>query len=295
MRGNAMRSLYTLLLVALLGLSTGASARDRHLLWAVQGEHNTVWLLGSVHVLRAGDATLPTAADQAFDDAEQIVMEIDLDGADADPLTLATAMQSQALLPEGETLRSVLGSDYAAMNAQAGKSGLDLADLDPFAPWLVAMAVLDQELARRGYLPEHGVEQTLARRAARQGKPIEGLETAAEQFAMLASMPLPTQKRFLQMTLDESAELDQELADMLAAWRTGNTAALAAMLEQESQTFPDLYRRLTVERNRAWVQQIDEMLESRDDYLVVVGALHLVGPESVVDLLRRRGHRVTQL
>ena len=290
-----MKSLYTLLLVALLGLPAGAQARDRHLLWAVEGEHNTVWLLGSVHVLRAGDATLPTAAEEAFDDAEQIVMEVDLDGADADPLALATAMQSQALLPEGQTLRSVLGSDYAAMNAQARQSGIDLASLDPFAPWLVAMAVLDQEMARRGYLPEHGVEQTLARRAARQGKPIEGLETAAEQFAMLASMPLPTQKRFLQMTLDESAELDQELADMLAAWRTGNTAALAAMLEEESQTFPDLYRRLTIERNRAWVQQIDRMLGSRDDYLVVVGAMPLVGPESVVDLLRRRGHRVTQL
>ena len=290
-----MKSLYTLLLVALLGLPAGAQARDRHLLWAVEGEHNTVWLLGSVHVLRAGDATLPTAAEEAFDDAEQIVMEVDLDGADTDPLALATAMQSQALLPEGQTLRSVLGSDYAAMNAQARQSGIDLASLDPFAPWLVAMAVLDQEMARRGYLPEHGVEQTLARRAARQGKPIEGLETAAEQFAMLASMPLPTQKRFLQMTLDESAELDQELADMLAAWRTGNTAALAAMLEEESQTFPDLYRRLTIERNRAWVQQIDRMLDSRDDYLVVVGAMHLVGPESVVDLLRRRGHRVTQL
>lgn len=290
-----MKSFYTLLLVALLGLPAGAQARDRHLLWAVEGEHNTVWLLGSVHVLRAGDATLPTAAEEAFDDAEQIVMEVDLDGADADPLALATAMQSQALLPEGQTLRSVLGSDYAAMNAQARQSGIDLASLDPFAPWLVAMAVLDQEMARRGYLPEHGVEQTLARRAAQQGKPIEGLETAAEQFAMLASMPLPTQKRFLQMTLDESAELDQELADMLAAWRTGNTAALAAMLEEESQTFPDLYRRLTIERNRAWVQQIDRMLDSRDDYLVVVGAMHLVGPESVVDLLRRRGHRVTQL
>ena len=245
-----MKSLCTLLLVAMLGLPAGASARDRHLLWAVQGEHNTVWLLGSVHVLRAGDATLPPAADEAFDDAEQVVMEIDLDGADADPIAMATAMQSQAMLPGGQTLRSVLGPDYAAMNAQARQAGLDLASLDAFQPWLVAMAVLDQELARRGYLPEHGVEQTLARRAARAGKPIEGLETASEQFAML---------------------------------------------EEESQTFPDLYRRLTIERNRAWVQQIDRMLESRDDYLVVVGAMHLVGPESVVDLLRRRGHRVTQL
>ena len=164
-----MKSLYTLLLVALLGLPAGASARDRHLLWAVQGEHNTVWLLGSVHVLRAGEATLPTAADEAFDDAEQIVMEIDLDGADADPIALATAMQSQALLPEGQTLRSVLGPDYAAIDAQARQAGLNLASLDAFQPWLVAMAVLDQELARRGRHLGDGAAARTSRRDAAGG------------------------------------------------------------------------------------------------------------------------------
>jgi len=107
-------------------------------------------------------------------------------------------------------------------------------------------------------------------------------------------MPLAQQKRFLVMTLDETAQLDSEIEDLLRAWRTGDTAALAQLMAGEYEEFPDLYRRLTVERNRAWVGRLVELLDDRDDYLVVVGALHLVGPGSVVDLLRQRGYTVTQ-
>ncbi|MFO1406433.1 MAG: TraB/GumN family protein [Steroidobacteraceae bacterium] len=289
-----MKKFFALVLVALLGMPTYATAAGRHLLWEVRGPHATVWLLGSVHVLKPGEAPLPAAADRAYGAAQRLVMEIDVDAADADPLELAAAMQSAALLPRGQTLRDVLAPDYDSIDRQAQAAGLDLAALEGYAPWLAALTVMDLELARRGYSPEYGIEQTLARRAARDGKPIEGLETAAEQFAMLASMPMPMQKRFLQMTLEESAGMDRELGELLDAWRSGDTDALARMLEQESHEFPDLYRRLTTERNRTWVGTIDGMLQGREDCLVVVGALHLVGPESVVDLLRRRGYTVTQ-
>jgi uncharacterized protein YbaP (TraB family) len=277
-----------------LVLPLAGQADGRNILWTVKGRQNTVYLLGSVHVLRAGDAALPAAAEHAFEDAERLVMEIDLDDAGADPLAMATEMQQAALLPEGQTLRGVLGSDYAAINERARKSGLDLEALDAFAPWFVAISLLDVELAGRGFSPEYGIEQTLTARAIEEHKPIEGLETAAQQFQMLASMPLAQQKRFLTMTLDESAHLDRELDELMRAWRSGDTAALARLLSAEYGQFPDLYRRLTVDRNRAWAGRLAGLLDDRDDYLVVVGALHLVGPESVVDLLRQRGYTVTQ-
>ena len=132
----------------------------------------------------------------------------------------------------------VLGSDYASINEQAQKSGVDLGMLDAFAPWFVAIALLDLELAKRGFSPEFGIEQTLAARAIEEHKPIEGLETAAQQFQMLAGMPLPQQKRFLVMTLDESAQLDTELEDLLRAWRSGDTEALARLLAGEYEEFP---------------------------------------------------------
>jgi uncharacterized protein len=293
--GRAVGPLAGLALVALaLALPPAARADGRHILWSVQGLHNTVYLLGSVHVLRPGDAVLPAAAEHAFEDAERLVMEIDLDEPGSDSLSMVAEMQQAALLPEGQTLSGVLGTDYAAISERARKAGVDLKSLDAFAPWFVAISLLDGELASRGYSAEYGIEQTLTARAIEHHKPIEGLETAAQQFQMLATMPLAQQKRFLVMTLDESAQLDDELADLLHAWRTGDTEAMARLMSTEYQDFPDLYRRLTVDRNRAWVDRLAGLLDDSDDYLVVVGAMHLVGPESVVDLLRQRGYTVTQ-
>lgn len=284
------------LLALVAALAPGrAVAEDRGVLWTVQGHHNTLYLLGSVHVLRPGDATLPRAALDAYADAEQLVMEIDLDDAAlGDPLAMAQQMQVSAAMPSGQSLQAVLGSDYAEVARRASEAGLDLAMFDRFQPWFVATMLLQLDLAKRGFDPALGIEQQLAGRAAADHKPIAGLETPEQQFAVLSGLSLADQKRFLLMTLDESAQGDAELEQLLAAWRKGDTTALAVLLSDEFERFPQLYRPLTEDRNRAWVGQLDDLLDDRDDYLVVVGALHLVGRNSVVDLLRQRGYAVTQ-
>lgn len=283
--------------VSCLSLAAGASvhARDQHALWTVEGRHNTVYLLGSIHVLRPDDGGLPPVADAAYRDAEQLVMEIDMDDpAGTDPGTMLEAMQRMALLPDGQSLREVLGADYATVAERAHAAGLDLQLMDRFAPWFVATTLLQLELAKRGFSPEFGIEQTLASRAVADGKPILGLETAEQQFAVLAGLTLPQQKRFLTMTLDDASQIDVELAELLRAWRSGDTGTLAQLLEREFDDFPDLYRPLTEDRNRAWAGRLEELLDDRDDYLVVVGALHLVGRNSVIELLEKRGFEVRQ-
>lgn len=287
----------TCLLLALLAALApqAGTARDRSILWTVKGTHNTVYLLGSIHVLRPGDGGLPPAAEAAYADAEQLVMEIDLDDpASADPAALLQAMQRTALLPEGTSLREVLGSDYAAIAGRARQAGLDLAVFDRFAPWLVAVTLMQVELARRGFSPEHGIEYSLASRAGEDGKAIAGLETAEQQFAAMGGLSLAQQKRFLMMTLEESGQIDSQLDELLGAWRRGDAAALARVLSAEFEAFPELYRPLTEDRNRAWLGRLVDLLDDRDDYLVVVGALHLVGRHSVVDLLEQRGYEVVQ-
>jgi uncharacterized protein YbaP (TraB family) len=280
------------LLTALLALP--ASAVERHVLWTIDGERNTVYLLGSLHVLRARDGPLPAVADAAYADAERVVMEIDMDDALADPVSLAGAMQRWALLPDGTSLRGVLGEDYARVAERTRAAGLDLTLLDRFAPWFVAVTLLQIELANRGFTPELGVEQTLTRRAVADGKPITGLETPDEQFGAIGGLPLPQQKRMLLMTLEETAQLDTEIDALLAAWRSGDVEALGKALSAEYDDFPELYGPLTENRNRAWVPQLVAMLDDDDDYLVVVGALHLVGRNSVIDLLEQSGYDVEQ-
>jgi len=293
---TALRHAAGLLLTVLAALAPAiGQARDRHVLWTVAGQHNTVYLLGSIHVLRPDDGGLPRPAEAAYEDAEQLVMEIDMDDVAAtDPAAMLQTMQRTALLPDGQTLRDVLAADYAAINARAQQTGIDLAALDPFAPWFVAITLFQVELAKRGFSPELGIEQTLAARAGRDHKPIQGLETADEQFAVMASLPLAQQKRFLMMTLEESEQIDEQLDELLKAWRTGDTATLARVLTAEFDDFPELYRPLTEDRNRAWVDKLVDLLDDRDDYLVVVGALHLVGRHSVVELLEQRGYEVVQ-
>lgn len=272
-----------------------AGAAERSVVWSVRGEHNTVYLFGSIHVLRPGDVGLPRAAETAYEDAEQLVMEIDMDDpAVADPIAMAAQMQGYAQLPAGQSLTSVLGNDYPAVANYLRESGLDPALLDGFAPWFVSLMALQFEVARRGFDPAHGIEQQVAERAAADHKPILGLETPADQFEVLAGLSLADQKRFLLKTLDETDQTDARLESMLNAWRNGDTVALSRSLSREFEAFPELYRPLTEDRNRAWATQIADLLDDRDDYLVVVGALHLVGRNSVVDLLRERGYRVTQ-
>jgi hypothetical protein len=291
-----MRRLATLTAILAVALPPATSLADgRHVLWAVKGQRNTVYLLGAVHLLRPEEAGLPEVAERAYEDAEQLVMEIDMDDpAVADPAVLGGEMQRMALLPEGKTLRSVLGADYERIRERAGEAGLELEMLERFAPWFVATTLLQLELAKRGFSPEFGIEQTLAERAGKDRKPIQGLESTAQQIGLLAGLPLPAQKRFLVATVEESQRLDRELDELLRAWRAGDTAALARLLSDEFDEDPDLYRALTVDRNRAWVGRLADLLDDRDDYLVVVGALHLVGRDSVVDLLRKRGYQVVQ-
>jgi hypothetical protein len=290
-----IRGLTALLVATAIAATPAASAAgERSVVWSVRGEHNTVYLFGSIHVLRPGDLGLPRAAEAAYDDAEQLVMEIDMDDpAVADPLAMASQMQRYAQLPAGQSLESVLGTDYPAVARQLGEAGLDPALLDGFAPWFVGMMALQLEIARRGFDPAHGIEQQVTDRAVADRKPIRGLETPADQFAVLGGLSLPEQKRFLLMALEETEQTDARLDQLLNAWRGGDTATLARVLAEEFEEFPELYRPLTEDRNRAWVEQLAGLLDDRDDYLVVVGALHLVGRNSVIDLLRQRGYDVT--
>ena len=287
------------LAVALATTVTAAAAapdsNGHSILWSVRGEHNTVYLFGSIHVLRSGDVGLPPAAAKAYGDAERIVMEIDMDDPFvSDPAAITSMMQQSALLPPEQSLRTVLGSDYPAIAERSRAAGLDLEAMDRFAPWFVALLLLQIEITERGFDAQHGIEQQVTELAVADRKPITGLETPAEQFAVLGGLSMADQKRFLLMTLEESEQDDAQLDLMLDAWRRGDTAALARTLSEEFEDFPQLYRPLTEDRNRAWVGDLEALLDQRDDYLVVVGALHLVGRNSVVELLRQRGHSVTQ-
>ena len=167
--------------------------------------------------------------------------------------------------------------------------------LDRFQPWFAAITLVQLQLMKLGFDPESGVERRLTRRATGDSKPIQGLETAREQLEIMARLPEKQQREFLLYSVDDAERMASEVDKLLAAWRSGDATAMAKLLQEGFDEYPDLYRPLTVERNRKWIPQIEQLLDDKDDYLVVVGALHLVGTDSVIDLLERKGYKVKQL
>jgi len=290
-----MRIFPSLLALALLALPQAlpqAKAAPLHTLWTVKGKTNTVYLLGSVHFL-SPDEKLPAVIDDAYRDAEKLLMEIDMD--DLDPQAVQQLTVDLGLLPSNETLESQLGAqNYAQVVKQARAVGMDPALLGRLRPWLAALTLVQMNLKEMGLDADSGVEQKLMARAAADGKEIRGLETIQQQLGMLAGLPLQQQREFLLYSVEDMERAKGEIDALIGAWRKGDTKALSTLLTEGLDEYPDLYRPLTLDRNRQWLQSIENLLDDRDDYLVVVGALHLVGKGSVIDLLQQHGHKATQ-
>jgi uncharacterized protein YbaP (TraB family) len=172
---------------------------------------------------------------------------------------------------------------------------MDLKALEHFEPWFLAITALDVGMRKIGFQPERGVEQYVLGRARAAGKEIVGLETLAFQIGLFDALPREQQQAMLEQTLAEIDEGAAVLGEMVAAWRAGELESLSAELLDEFDEFPGLYETLVTKRNTAWVPPLERMLVDGRRHLVVVGALHLVGPDSVIELLQQRGHSVERL
>lgn len=270
----------------------GATA-GKHVVWRVSKQGQTVaFLAGSVHVLSEREYPLPAIYDTIYAETRVLVEELDL-GEAADVGT-AMAMATGAILPEGQTLRTLLeASTYDRVAKKAAAAGLPMVLLDRMKPWLAAMTLTVPELQRAGFDPSRGLDRHFYERAKGDGRTVRGLETMTYQLDRLNGLSMPMQIEMLRAMLDDVDTQVAGVADIVRGWRTGDVAALERLLLKEFKDAPEVYERLLVERNRNWAPVIGEC-QATAPCLVVVGAAHLIGPDSVVALLRGAGFTVEQ-
>jgi len=273
-----------------LGLLGSLTAHAGSPVWAIHGDHNTVYLAGSVHLLKANDSHLPAAFDRAYGGSKALVMELDI--SKVDQLQMAGWMMEHGMLKDGTTLRGMIGEDrYRRVSAEAERLGIPMEVAGMLQPWALGLQLLEMQYMQLGFDAQSGVEQQLQQRAQADGKSISGLETMEEQLGVLQGMSSSDQARFLDMIVTEMHDVESETQSVVTAWRTGDAAKLAALLSDEYKSFPALYRLLVTDRNKRWVPQIEKLLHGNQDYFVVVGALHLVGDGGLLDLMRRDGYK----
>ena len=265
-----------------------ASAWGGPAAWHVSGGEGELWLLGSIHYLREQDYPLPSLIDELYRQADTLVMELDLD--DLDLPSMQASFMEAGVLPASTTLQAVLDpAVYDLTEARAAELGLPLMLLERLEPWLVALTLMDLGMSQLGYQANQGLEQHLLRRSLADGKEILGLESLDDQIGIFDSLSWADQEALLLQTLTDLEAPDAEITQLLEAWRDGSLEDLAAELSGDFDEFPELETALISARNRRWAVTLEELLRHPGRYLVVVGALHLVGENNVVELLSARG------
>lgn len=267
--------------------ATTATVAVKPGMWAVKDADTTIYLFGTVHVLKPGLGWFDGAVRQAFDKSDELVLEMVMpeDQAEAAKATMPLAMAK-----DGKALSTKLDPD-ALTAYQAALTGLGVPAnaFDMFKPWFAAVTLSVLPLTKLGYDPTQGAEMQLTAAAKAVAKPISGFETLEEQLGFFDSLPEEGQIAFLNATVKDIDKLAPTLDTMVVQWGKGDTDQLAATMNESMAATPELTKTLLWDRNARWADQIKARMDKPGTVFVAVGAGHLAGQKSVQDYLKERG------
>lgn len=261
-------------------------------LWSVSDADSTIYLFGTVHVLRPSTPWGSAKVDAAFDASDDVIFEI---SNPDDQAALMPLIQQHGISPQRPLSSLLTPAEIADLDTAARSIGATAAQMDPMRPWLVALSLSVAPLVKAGYDPKSGVELILKHRAEEAGKPVTGLETIDRQVEILAGLSEETQLAFLRSTLHDFDEATTELDTLVDAWAAGDVDTIdrigVAEMKAESQ---EVYDALLTRRNTAWADQIQTLLAGSGTTFIAVGSAHLAGDDSVQSILQARGVAVAR-
>ena len=274
-------------------LLSGVSVAETSV-WRVSDGNNSVYLGGTVHLLRPGDYPLPEEYEQAYQGSSELYFETDI--SSMSDLSVQAQMLQQLTYSDGRTLKTVLSEDaYTTLEDYTATIGMPLMMLEQFKPGMIISTLQVLEFQRIGFTPQ-GVDAFFNTRALGDAKDIGALETIEEQIGFLAAMGEGNESEFILLSLEDLENTNASMEEMITAWRNGDESALQKLfVDDMQQRAPGLFDSLISQRNLRWMPQIEAMFEDPDTEFVLVGAAHLIGGEGLVQLLQSKGYEVSQL
>ena len=263
-------------------------------MWTLKDEDTTLYLLGTVHLLRPDLDWRTPEIDAAIAAADTVVFEADTTSPEAGR-ELMTFFTSQGLFNDGTQLNNLLTeAEVAQLTAALTEVGLPIEAVQPMRPWYAALNLSVMQMTEEGFDPTAGVEMKIEADAKARGAKFAYLETVDQQLGEFAGLDNCAQVDFLMQTA-ESMKQGTELLDLLVSeWADGDTTGLGALMSTpDSFGSDEAYAALLLNRNTRWTPLVAEMLDEPGTRLIAVGAGHLVGPDSVIAKLRAEGYEVT--
>lgn len=264
---------------------TQLAGSARPALWELSDKDTTIYLFGTVHMLKPGMEWFDGEVKAAFDRSDELVMEV----VEPDPSKMNSIVTTLALNPNGPTITSRLTPEEKERYLKAlADNGLPAATMDQLDPWMVAITLSVAPLQRLGYDQDIGVEKTLEQAARDAGKTVTGLETAEQQLGYFDALPEQAQLVYLNTTVAELPKVESEFDQLLRNWAEGKPDALAEQMNASLEATPGLAKLLLFDRNARWADWVARRLEQPGTVFLAVGAGHLAGKNSVLDMLNQR-------
>jgi len=273
-----------------------SAAGEKSFLWKIQSKTATLFILGSMHLAKPDIYPLPRKIEESF--ANSALLALEADPAKAQDTPLLRQMLAAAAYADGGTLKEHLsGETFELARREVERLGLPVESFYRTKPWFLAMSIETLECQRLDYDPANGIDVYFAGKAAGKKEMVE-LESFDYQIRLLNSFSDREQELFLLYTLKEMATLQDEIEELMAAWRSGDAKTMERLVTRplvESPELRPIFDKLFYKRNREMTARIEQLLKGEKTVFVAVGAAHLVGKEGIIERLRGKGFTVEQL
>ncbi|NCN84748.1 MAG: TraB/GumN family protein [Sphingomonadales bacterium] len=254
-------------------------------LWVIKDEDTTIYLFGTVHILKPGMTWFDEAVKDSFDASEELVVEM----IKPDPAVMVKIVNDLAIDKTGISLRDKLTvDDRAKYEAVLTELNLPLAAFDALEPWFASVNLSLIPLMRNGYASDQGADDALMAQAAARGIKITGLETPEQQLGFFDNLPEPVQIRFLNFTIDTIGDSAEGMEQMVIEWANANVDELGELMNAGLED-KILYDTLLVNRNRSWAEWVEQRMKQPGTIFLAVGAGHLAGDSSLQAVLAQKG------
>jgi uncharacterized protein YbaP (TraB family) len=277
-----------LIIFSLISSLTSTAATS---IWQVSNGKNTVYLGGTFHMLNPSDYPLPKEFLDIYDKVEWLVFETDITQLETDEFQ--QKFIKAMTLTNGQILTDQLSPQaYAGLIRYAAKNNIDTGPLQHLRPQMIALIISLKALRKFG-LTAKGVDSFMGAKALSDEKTITELESTDEQIHYIATMGEGNESALILQTLDDIKDLANDLTIMKDAWRSGNSKALFETgIKPMMESYPKVYQSLLVDRNNNWLPKIERLIEQPQEKFILVGALHLIGENGLLQQLKNRGYQV---
>jgi len=271
-----------------------APATAKPALWKIADKDTTIYLFGTIHLLPKGTEWRTAKFNQATASSSSLVVETVID--EANPQAAVMTMMKLAISPNLPPILNRVSPDKrAALAAVIARSGMPVVVLDKLETWAAGMILIGVTFKDLGLEPNSGVETALKSEFKTAAKPIDQLETNAEQFGFFDTLPEDAQRKFLESVLDDPAKGRSEFAEMLREWSSGDVKGMGDSFNRELSDSPALRENLLRKRNANWNLWLQRRMQQPGTVFVAVGAGHLSGSDSVISMLEKSGYQVKRI